>query len=140
MKKYFSIGETAEHFGIAPSALRWYETEGLLEPVTRNESGRRVYGEKEFRRINFILTLRNAGIPVEGIKNYVDLFYAGAETIPERKQILIEQLEQLKEEARRLNAVIEQLEEVIGNYENTLMKREMDSRSKDPMYGRKPQK
>ena len=140
MKKYFSIGETAEHFGIAASALRWYETEGLLEPVARNESGRRVYGEKEFRRINFILTLRNAGIPVEGIKNYVDLFYAGAGTIPERKQILIEQLEELKEESRRLNAVIDQLEEMINNYESTIMKREMDSRAKDSMYGRKPVK
>ena len=137
MKKFYSVGEAAEKFGIAPSALRWYESEGLLDPVERNESGRRVYGENELRRINFILTLRNAGIPVEEIRRYVDLFHEGAETIPERKQILISQLERLKEEEKRLHAVIIQLEEMIDTYEDTLMKREMDSRSRDPEYGRK---
>ena len=45
--------------------------------------------------------------------------------------------ERLKEEEKRLHAVIIQLEEMIDTYEDTLMKREMDSRSRDPEYGRK---
>jgi|GEM_PF-1028392 len=137
MDKYYSVGEIAKIFGIAPSALRWYENEGLLDPVSRNKSGTRVYGEKELRRINFILTLRNAGITVKEIRRYIDLFYKGVETIPERKQILVSQLERLKDEAERLNAVIVHLEEIINTYEDTLMKREMDSRSKDPEYGKR---
>ncbi len=137
MKDFYSVGETAKMFGIAASALRYYESEGLLEPVPKNESGRRVYGPKEIRRIRFIVTLRDAGIPVESIRHYVDLFYAGAETILERKQILIDHLDRLKQEAERLNELIAQLEEMISTYEDTFMKREMDSRKADPDYGKK---
>ena len=135
MKDFFTIGETARKFDLAPSALRWYEAEGLLDPVTKNESGHRMYGKKEFRRINFIVTLRNAGVPVEEIRRYVELFHEGEQTIPIRKQILIDRLDLLKEEARRLNDVISQLQSMIDNYEDTLMKRELDSRRSDPHYG-----
>ena len=138
MEKFYSVGETAKMFGIAPSALRYYESEGLLEPVPKNEGGRRVYGTKEIRRIRFIITLREAGISVEGIRQYVDLFYAGAETIGERKQILVDHLDRLKQEAERLNELISQLEEMINTYEDTFIKREMDSRTADPFYGTKP--
>ena len=138
MKDFYSVGETAKMFGIAASALRYYESEGLLEPVPKNESGRRVYGPKELRRIRFIVTLRDAGIPVEGIRQYVDLLYAGAETLPERKQILIDHLDRLKQEAESLNELIAQLEQMISTYEDTFMKREMDSRKADPDYGTKP--
>ncbi len=137
MKDSLTIGETAEMFGIAASALRYYEDEGLMEPVPRNRAGRRVYGPKELRRIRFILTLRNAGIPVDAIRRYVDLFYEGSGTIPVRKQILTDHLNLLKEEAAQLNEVIRQLEEIIETYEDTLMKREMDSRRSDPAYGKR---
>ena len=135
MKDYVSIGEAARKYGLAPSALRWYESEGLLDAVPKSESGHRMYGPKEFRRINFIVTLRNAGVPVEEIRRYVELFHEGEQTIPVRKQILIDRLALLKEEAEKLNEVIRQLENMVENYESTLMKRELDSRRSDPHYG-----
>ena len=135
-EKKLSAGETAAMFSIAASTLRYYESEGLLDPVKRSESGRREYGEKEFRRIRFVLMLREAGIPVEEIKKYVALFHEGVSTIPERKQILNEQLIRLKEEVVRMNAVISALEDMVENYDSTIMKRELDSRQKDPEYGK----
>ncbi len=135
MEKHDSIKEAAQKFGLAPSALRWYESEGLLDPVPKSESGHRMYGPKEYRRINFIVPLRNAGVPVEEIRRYVELFHEGEQTIPVRKQILIDRLTLLKEEAGKLNDVIRQLETMIDHYEDTLMKRELDSRRNDPHYG-----
>ncbi len=135
MKDHYSIGEIAGQFHIPPSTLRYYENEKLLDPVQRDESGRRVYTGREMRRINFILTLRNAGIPVEEIRQYVSLFHEGEHTIPVRKKILTDRLDALKEEAQRLNDVIRLLEDMVDNYEDTLMKRELDSRRNDPHYG-----
>ncbi len=135
MKKTYSIGEAAAKFNIPQSTLRYYESEELLDPVQRDESGRRIFTGREFRRINFILTLRNAGVPVEEIRRYVSLFHEGEHTIPIRKQILTDRLDALKEEAKRLDEVIVTLQEMIDSYEDTLMKRELESRRKDPHYG-----
>jgi DNA-binding transcriptional MerR regulator len=81
------------------------------------------------------MTLRTAGISVEDIRRYVDLFHQGPGTIPERKQMLEDQLSELKTEAEKLNEVIRRLEGIIDNYEETLMKRELTSRKEDPFYG-----
>lgn len=135
MSDFLSIGETSKKFNIPASTLRYYESAGLLDPVAKNSSGHRIYGEKEFRRINFICILKNAGIPIEEISRYVDLFHQGVDTIPERKQILVDQLTVLHKQVEDLNDVIHELEAIIENYEETLMKRELDNRRKDPTYG-----
>ncbi len=131
MKEELTIAQTSKKFNIPTSTLRYYESMGLMDPVEKNSSGHRVYKEKDFRRINFIKTLRLAGITVEQIKTYVDLFHVGEHTIPERKQILIDQLDVLRQHAKDLNDVIQELENVIDNYEDTLMKRELEQRRKN---------
>lgn len=45
-----SIGRAAALFGLAPSTLRWWESQGVL-PEPPRVNGRRVYGETELRRI-----------------------------------------------------------------------------------------
>jgi DNA-binding transcriptional MerR regulator len=54
----YGIGEVAARFGVAVSALRWWERCGLLTPA--RVSGRRVYGEAEIRRIALIQLLQRA--------------------------------------------------------------------------------
>jgi len=130
MKEELTIAQTSKKFNIPISTLRYYESMGLMDPVEKNSSGHRVYKEKDFRRINFIKTLR-AGITVEQIKAYVDLFHIGEHTIPERKQILIDQLDVLRQHAKDLNNAIQELESMIDNYEDTLMKRELEQRRKN---------
>jgi DNA-binding transcriptional MerR regulator len=125
-----TIAQTSKKFDIPAPTLRYYESIGLMDPVEKNASGHRVYKEKDFRRINFIKTLRLAGVTIEQIKEYVDLFHEGVDTIPKRKQILINQLQILKEHANELNRIINELEDIINNYEDTLMKRELDQRKK----------
>lgn len=131
MEEQLSIAQTSQKFNIAASTLRYYEKIGLMDPVEKNASGHRIYKEKDFRRINFIKTLREAGVTVEQIKTYVDLFHEGEHTIPQRKQLLIEQLHLLKKQADNLLHVIGDLKDIIQNYEDTLVKREMDQRRKN---------
>jgi MerR family transcriptional regulator, redox-sensitive transcriptional activator SoxR len=61
-----SIGEVAARSGVAPSALRFYERQGLIGSI-RTEGNQRRYERAVLRRIAFIQAGRAAGIPLERI-------------------------------------------------------------------------
>jgi len=138
MEKSYSIAEAAKKFSLNPSALRYYEKIGLMEPVKKNESGHRRYTEQDIRRINFIQILRSGGVSIETIKTYVDLVYDGVDTIPQRKQLLSNELELLEKRAAELQAVINILRDTLINIDSTLIAREIERRNADPdAYRRK---
>jgi MerR family transcriptional regulator, redox-sensitive transcriptional activator SoxR len=60
------IGELARRTGIRPSALRYYESLGLL-PAPPRRSGRRLYGEDALDRIAFIQFARACGFRLDEI-------------------------------------------------------------------------
>lgn len=63
-----SIGEAARRVGLAPSAIRFYEAEGLLD-VPRGPDGRRRYGPAELRTLAFIAVGRELGLGLAGIRD-----------------------------------------------------------------------
>jgi DNA-binding transcriptional MerR regulator len=65
--KPLSIGEVAERAGIAASAIRYYEAEGLL-PLPERRSGRRVYDESVVDRLAIIHLAKSAGFTVAEVK------------------------------------------------------------------------
>lgn len=62
-----SIGEAARRLGLAPSAIRYYEAEGLLD-APRGPDGRRRYGPAELRTLAFVAVARGLGIGIAGIR------------------------------------------------------------------------
>lgn len=62
-----SIGELARQSGRAASAIRYYESIGLL-PVAERESGRRRFPESAVRTLHVIETARRAGLTLDEIK------------------------------------------------------------------------
>jgi MerR family redox-sensitive transcriptional activator SoxR len=67
MPSELTIGEVASRSGVAPSALRFYEEEGLI--VSRRTSGnQRRYERAVLRRIALIQAGRAAGIPLRRIR------------------------------------------------------------------------
>lgn len=125
-----TIAEVSKQYDISPTTLRYYEKIGLMNPVNKNESGHRDYGQSDLRRINFIKCMRNAGMTIEHIKLYVDLFNEGEHTINRRKEIMIEQLASLEAQVDELQTIIGYLKHKIDNYEEVLVKREMEQRNK----------
>jgi MerR family transcriptional regulator, redox-sensitive transcriptional activator SoxR len=61
-----TIGEVATRSGVAPSALRFYEAEGLISS-RRTSGNQRRYERATLRRVAFIQAGRVAGIPLEAI-------------------------------------------------------------------------
>jgi MerR family transcriptional regulator, redox-sensitive transcriptional activator SoxR len=66
-----SIGEIAARSGVAPSALRFYEREGLISS-TRTTGNQRRYERAVLRRVAFIQAGRAAGIPLESIRSALE--------------------------------------------------------------------
>lgn len=62
-----SIGAAARRSGLAASALRFYEAEGLIR-TTRSAGGRRYFSRSELRRIAFIRAAQTAGLSLAEIK------------------------------------------------------------------------
>lgn len=82
------IAEVSERCGLSPDTLRYYERIGLIPSVKRDSSGIRDYTEEDCRWIEFIKCMRNAGLPIEVLIEYVELFQKGDETIEARKSLL----------------------------------------------------
>jgi MerR family transcriptional regulator, redox-sensitive transcriptional activator SoxR len=63
-----SIGEMAERTGVAPSALRFYEAEGLLSS-TRTSGGQRRYPRSALRRVAFVRVAQRVGLSLDEIRD-----------------------------------------------------------------------
>ena len=61
------IGALAERTGVAPSALRFYEAEGLLHAM-RTEGGQRRYHRDAIRRVSFIRVAQQVGLSLDEIR------------------------------------------------------------------------
>ena len=66
-----TIGEVSARSGVAQSALRFYEAEGLIA-ARRTDGNQRRYDRSMLRRIAFIQAGRAAGIPLERIQAALD--------------------------------------------------------------------
>jgi MerR family redox-sensitive transcriptional activator SoxR len=67
------IGELAERAGVAASAIRYYESIGLL-PAPYRVSGQRRYGDDTLARLRFIATAQEAGFTLREIAELSDGF------------------------------------------------------------------
>ena len=69
----FSIGEIATVCGVSIDTLRFYETKALIKPAyTDSESGYRYYCRENLLRIRMILGLKDAGLSLSEIRDYLD--------------------------------------------------------------------
>jgi MerR family transcriptional regulator, redox-sensitive transcriptional activator SoxR len=62
-----SIGAVSERTGVAHSALRFYEAEGLIQ-ATRSTGGQRRYPRDVLRRVSFIRIAQQVGLSLEEIR------------------------------------------------------------------------
>lgn len=121
-----TIAEVSERLSISSDTLRYYEKIGLIPPVKRTRGGIRDYGETDLNWIEFIKCMRSAGLPIEVLIEYVQLFMQGDKTIEARKKILLEQREQLVIKMEEMKKILDKLNYKIEVYENTLLKKEKE--------------
>jgi MerR family redox-sensitive transcriptional activator SoxR len=104
-----TIGEVARRAGVRPSALRYYESIGLL-PAPRRVRGRRRYDSSIVQRLAVLQLAQRAGFTMAEIRT---LFYGFEPDTPPavRWQVLasdkIDELDALIERAQRMKRILE---------------------------------
>lgn len=118
-----TIKEVSEKYNISQDTLRYYEKEGLINPVPR-VSGIRNYGKAEIDNIEFIICMRNAGLSVNVLKENINLIRQGDKTAEKRRELLIEQREIVKKRLEDLNKAYERLNYKIDSYSSVILDNE----------------
>ncbi len=106
---WHSIGEVAQKAGLRPSALRYYESVGLL-PVPVRAGGQRCYDTSIFQHIRLIQAAQKAGFCIAEIKMLLDRSDAG-DAYAQRLQVLarrkLAQVERLIANAQAMKQILE---------------------------------
>jgi len=67
-----NIGQVARTAGVATTALRYYEREGVLIPQGRSEAGYRLYDQRAVEQLAFIRSAQAVGFTLEDIHMLLD--------------------------------------------------------------------
>ena len=102
----YSIGEISQRLDIAPSALRYYEKEGLLPFVERSDSGIRQFTDIDLEWLIIIDSLKRTGMPLKEIKDFVKMFEERDTTITRRLEIVRRHREVIQQQVAKLNEII----------------------------------
>ena len=105
-KRLFKASEFARKSGVTVRALHHYDRLGLLRPGGRTVSGYRLYGERDFARLQQIVTLKFIGFPLKQIKNILD---RNSRDLPAALRL---QREIMREKRRKLDRAMRAIERV----------------------------
>jgi len=112
-----TIKKASEKYGISQHTLRYYEKIGMIPRVNRSESGIRDYMSDDLEWIELVLCMRNAGLPVKVMVEYLKLHQMGDSTIKERAQLLLDQQKILLEQKKNIDETLDRLNYKISRYE-----------------------
>ena len=65
-----TIGDLSQRTGLAVSAIRFYETHGIVTPY-RNSGGHRRYGRSDLRRLSFAMIAQRLGFSLAAIAQHL---------------------------------------------------------------------
>ena len=115
-----TIAEVSEKYQISADTLRYYEKEGLIPYISRSEGGVRNYTEEDCARIGFVKCMRSAGLSIEVLKQYFELFAKGKRTLKARRDLLATEREKLKDRVTELQDTLKRLDYKISVYDKAL--------------------
>jgi len=118
----YSIAEVAEKTNLTAHTLRYYEKEGLLPFVDRSNPGNRDFKTKDLEWLELICCLKNTGMPIKKIKEYIELCLKGDNTIDVRRQIFIKHREDVIEQIAELNKNLDKINGKINYYDGAYKK------------------
>ncbi len=116
MDNELTIQQVSERTGLSVYTLRYYERNGLLEPVTRAANGHRRYSATDIARIEFLSKLRMTGMPIRQMQEYAELMRQKPDAIEERRAILEAHEQAVQQQIQQLTQNLEMIQWKIQNY------------------------
>jgi DNA-binding transcriptional MerR regulator len=124
-RRYYSIGEMCDAFGVTARALRFYEDEELISPERRGTT--RLYTERDRARLIWILRGKRVGFSLNDIRELLNLYDVGDR---QHTQMLAtrdrcqDRIGWLRKQKQDIDATIAELEEFCGCLDTELTRKD----------------
>lgn len=103
----YSMKETCKMVNMTYETLKYYCNEGLVPNVKRDANNYRVFDDNNIAWINSLSCLKNCGMSINEMKEYLSLCLKGEKTIPERQEILKRKKANLEDKMKHLQESID---------------------------------
>ena len=103
----YSMKQACQKTGLTYDTLKFYCNEGLVPNVKRAANNYRIFDDDDIAWINSLSCLKNCGMSIQEMKEFLDLCAEGETTIPARLEILASKLEGLQKGMKRLQDSID---------------------------------
>lgn len=116
----YSMKEACELTGMTYENLKFYCKEGLIPNVKRDSRNYRVFDDNNIKWIQSLNCLKNCGMTIMEMKEYLALCLEGQSSIPERKKILDAKKETLLQSMNDLQKAIDYIDWKQSFYDDVL--------------------
>ena len=116
----YSMKEACRLTNMTYENLKFYCNEGLVPNVKRDSHNYRVFDEHDINWIKSLNCLKNCGMGISEMKEYLRLCMEGPDTIPERKEILDEKRKALLKSIAELQQAIKYIDWKQNFYDEVL--------------------
>lgn len=106
----YTIKEVAAKVGLSIYTLRYYDKAGLLPFVLRDEKGYRVFTDSDLNLLHTICCLKDTGMKIDDIRQYIDYVMAGADTVAQRSELLTAQRQKVLAQQKQLAASLQEID------------------------------
>ncbi len=120
----YSIAQAAKKMNLTTYTLRYYDREGLLSNVKRDKSGKRIFTKDDMEMLSLICCLKNTGMPIKEIKQFIDWQNEGNNTLHDRnnmlgnhKEDILNQIENLKKYLRLIDRKLDYYHDACEAYD-----------------------
>ncbi|MCI5919237.1 MAG: MerR family transcriptional regulator [Roseburia sp.] len=116
----YTMKEACKLTGMTYENLKFYCNEGLVPNVKRDKRNYRVFDEHDIKWIQSLNCLKNCGMSIAEMKEYLALCLEGQSSIPERKVILENKKKALLESIEKLQQAVAYIDWKQGFYDDVL--------------------
>ncbi len=116
----YTMKQACEKTGLSYETLKFYCNQGIVPNVKRDKNNHRVFDEKDISWINNLQCLKNCGMSISEMQEYVALCLIGESSIPKRKVILEAKRNRLLEQIKSLQESVSYIDWKQNYYDDIL--------------------
>ncbi|MFP7252783.1 MerR family transcriptional regulator [Terribacillus goriensis] len=116
-----TVKEVAKILNMTEHTVRFYTDKGLVPSIKRDKNNKRLFDDESINWLTGVKYLKESGMSIEAIKEYVNLCLEGEATIPQRYEIFLEQqekahiqLEEAKKRVQFMNQKVEHYNQILN--------------------------
>ena len=116
----YTMKEACAQTGLPYETLKFYCNQGLVPNVKRDSQNRRAFDDRDIAWIGSLTCLKNCGMSIQQMREYLELCQEGTSSIPRRKEILERKRLELEREQLRIRESLSYIDRKQAYYDSIL--------------------